>query len=103
MAANGVLTGSDGRRTENAGQAAALEAERLHALIDGLAVHTALCPDPMKPEQIVAVVRLHLDALDNTSGLAQPEQTAVGADWRARTQSLAPDGVDRAAGAPARD
>jgi hypothetical protein len=29
----------------------------------------------MKPEQIVAVVRLHLDALDNTSGLAQPEHT----------------------------
>jgi AcrR family transcriptional regulator len=59
----------------NAGQAPALEAERLHALIDGLAVHTALRPDLMKPEQIVAVVRLHLDALDNTTGLAQPEHS----------------------------
>ncbi len=49
---------------DDAGQAPALEAERLHALIDGLAVHTALRPDLMKPEQIVAVVRLHLDALD---------------------------------------
>jgi AcrR family transcriptional regulator len=56
---------------DNARQAPALEAERLHALIDGLAVHTALRPDLMKPEQIVAVVRLHLDALDNTTGLAQ--------------------------------
>jgi AcrR family transcriptional regulator len=60
---------------DNAGQAPALEAERLHALIDGLAVHTALRPDLMKPEQIVAVVRLHLDALDNTTGLAQPERS----------------------------
>jgi AcrR family transcriptional regulator len=53
---------------DDASQAPALEAERLHALIDGLAVHTALRPDVMKPEQIVAVVRLHLDALDNTTG-----------------------------------
>lgn len=60
---------------DNAGQAPALEVERLHAFIDGLAVHTALRPDLMKPEQIVAVVRLHLDALDNTTGLAQPEQS----------------------------
>lgn len=59
----------------NAGQAPGLETERLHALIDGLAVHTALRPDLMKPEQIVAVVRLHLDALDNTTGLAQPDQS----------------------------
>jgi AcrR family transcriptional regulator len=60
---------------DNAGQAPALEADRLHALIDGLAVHTALRPDLMKPKQIVAVLRLHLDALDNTTGLAQPEQS----------------------------
>ena len=52
---------------DDAGQARALEAERLHALIDGLAVHTALRPDLMKPEQIVAVLRLHLDALDSTT------------------------------------
>ena len=52
----------------NTGPATALQAERLHALTDGLAVHTALRPDLMPPEQIVAVVRLHLDALDNESG-----------------------------------
>src|SRR5215211_6837913 len=46
-----------------------------YALIDGLAVHTALRPDLMKPEQIVAVVRLHLDALGNKTGLPQPEQS----------------------------
>lgn len=41
-----------------------LQAERLHALIDGLAVHTALRPEQMPPQQIVEVVRLHLDALE---------------------------------------
>jgi AcrR family transcriptional regulator len=43
--------------------AGALQVERLHALTDGLAMHTALRPELMPPEQIVAVVRLHLDAL----------------------------------------
>ena len=47
----------------DAGLASGPEAARLHALIDGLAVHTALRPDLMTPEQIVTVVRLHLDAL----------------------------------------
>jgi AcrR family transcriptional regulator len=42
----------------------ALQVERLHALTDGLAVHTALRPDLMPPETIIAVLRLHLDALD---------------------------------------
>jgi AcrR family transcriptional regulator len=55
----------------NAGTATALQAERLHALTDGLAVHTALRPDVMAPEHIVAVVRLHLDALENEPGPAQ--------------------------------
>lgn len=44
--------------------AAALQAERLHALVDGLAVHTALRPERMPPGRIVEVVRLHLDALE---------------------------------------
>jgi len=48
-----------------------LQAERLHALTDGLAVHTALRPDLMAPEHIVAVVRLHLNALENEPGPAQ--------------------------------
>jgi AcrR family transcriptional regulator len=60
----------------HAGAATALQAERLHALTDGLAVHTALRPELMAPEQIVAVVRLHLDALDNEAGLAEPKANA---------------------------
>jgi AcrR family transcriptional regulator len=55
----------------NAGTATALQTERLHALTDGLAVHTALRPDLMAPEHIVAVVRLHLEALENEPGPAQ--------------------------------
>jgi AcrR family transcriptional regulator len=51
----------------NAGTAIALQAERLHALTDGLAVHTALRPDLMRPEHIIAVIRLHLDALETRS------------------------------------
>jgi AcrR family transcriptional regulator len=49
---------------QDAGPRTALQVERLHALTDGLAVHTALRPDLMPPERIVAVLRLHLDALD---------------------------------------
>jgi AcrR family transcriptional regulator len=56
----------------NAHPEMALQVERLHALLDGLAVHTALRPDLMPPEQIVAVVRLHLDALDNEADPAEP-------------------------------
>jgi hypothetical protein len=29
----------------------------------------------MTPQQIIAVVRLHLDALDNTTGPAHPQQS----------------------------
>jgi BetI-type transcriptional repressor, C-terminal len=53
------------------GRATALQVERLHALTDGLAVHTALRPELMPPEHIVAVMRLHLDALDN-EGSVEP-------------------------------
>jgi len=59
-----------------AGAATALQAERLHALTDGLAVHTALRPDLMSPEQIIAVVRLHLDALDNAASPTEPTANA---------------------------
>jgi AcrR family transcriptional regulator len=55
----------------SAGPETALQVERLHALTDGLAVHTALRPDLMPPEQIVAVVRLHLEALATDAGPAQ--------------------------------
>jgi AcrR family transcriptional regulator len=54
------------------GLATAAQAERLHALVDGLAVHTALRPDLMRPEQIVAVIRLHLDALEREGRPAEP-------------------------------
>jgi AcrR family transcriptional regulator len=47
---------------------AALAAERLHALLDGLAVHTALHPEVMSPERIVALVDGHLDALERETG-----------------------------------
>jgi AcrR family transcriptional regulator len=52
----------------NANLTTDLQAERLHALVDGLAVHTALRPDLMPPERIVAVMRLHLDALQAERG-----------------------------------
>jgi AcrR family transcriptional regulator len=54
----------------DANSASALQAERLHALIDGLAVHTALRPDLMPPDTIVAVLRLHLDALHREAASA---------------------------------
>jgi AcrR family transcriptional regulator len=52
------------RRPADANPATVLQTERLHALVDGLAVHTALRPDLMPPHTIAAVLRLHLDALD---------------------------------------
>jgi len=42
---------------------ATLEGLRLHALIDGLAVHGALRPDAMTPDRITAVLAQHLDSL----------------------------------------
>jgi AcrR family transcriptional regulator len=59
-------------RANPAAPATALQVERLHALVDGLAVHTALRPDLMTPEHIVAVMRLHLNALDNKTRPAPP-------------------------------
>jgi AcrR family transcriptional regulator len=55
-----TLAGND---PADAGSATVLQAERLHALVDGLAVHTALRPELMPPDSIVAVLRLHLDAV----------------------------------------
>jgi AcrR family transcriptional regulator len=54
-----------------AGSQTALEVERLHALTDGLAVHTALRPELMPPERIVAVLRLHLNTLDREAAQAR--------------------------------
>jgi len=41
-----------------------LEAERLHGLLDGLALHTAMRPDRMSPQLIRSVLARHLDSLD---------------------------------------
>ena len=40
-----------------------VEAERLHALLDGLAIHAAMRPDIHNAESITAAVARHLDAL----------------------------------------
>jgi AcrR family transcriptional regulator len=52
--------GSDGRLRPGLD----LEAERLHGLLDGLALHTAMRPDRMSPELIRSVLARHLDSLD---------------------------------------
>jgi AcrR family transcriptional regulator len=54
--------GSGGRLRQ--GLDLALEAERLHGLLDGLALHTAMRPDRMSPELIRSVLARHLDSLD---------------------------------------
>jgi AcrR family transcriptional regulator len=41
-----------------------LEAERLHGLLDGLALHTAMRPDRVAPALIRSVLARHLDSLD---------------------------------------
>ena len=41
-----------------------LEAERLHGLLDGLALHTAMRPGRMSPRLIRSVLTRHLDSLD---------------------------------------
>jgi AcrR family transcriptional regulator len=55
--------GSDGRLRP--GLDLELEAERLHGLLDGLALHTAMRPDRMSPELIRSVLARHLDSLDS--------------------------------------
>jgi AcrR family transcriptional regulator len=54
--------GSDGRLRQ--GLDLELEAERLHGLLDGLALHTAMRPDRMSPELIRSVLARHLDSLE---------------------------------------
>ncbi len=48
-----------------AGRERALEAERLHALLDGLALHAAMRPERLPPRRIIAVLRRHLDELED--------------------------------------
>jgi AcrR family transcriptional regulator len=47
--------------------AVAIEARRLHALLDGLAVHAALSPDDAAPDRLIAVVRRHLNSLETAT------------------------------------
>jgi AcrR family transcriptional regulator len=42
---------------------AAVEARRLHALLDGLAVHAALSADDAAPDRLLTVLRRHLNSL----------------------------------------
>jgi AcrR family transcriptional regulator len=51
------------------GRERALEAERLHALLDGLALHAAMEPKRMPPRRIIAVLRRHLDELEDKASL----------------------------------
>ncbi|MBC6460603.1 TetR/AcrR family transcriptional regulator [Actinomadura sp. HBU206391] len=44
-----------------------LEADRLHALIDGLAVHAAMRPDLTTPERMRTIITRHLDELEITA------------------------------------
>ena len=50
----------------------AFEARRLHALIDGLAVHAALSPSDAAPERLVATVRQHLNVVETRTGHKSP-------------------------------
>jgi len=45
-----------------------LEAERLHGLLDGLALHTAMRPQRLSPELIGSVLARHLDSLEPDQG-----------------------------------
>jgi AcrR family transcriptional regulator len=47
--------------------AVAIEARRLHTLLDGLAVHAALSPDDAAPDRLIAVLRRHLNSLETGS------------------------------------
>jgi AcrR family transcriptional regulator len=42
----------------------ALEASRLHALLDGLALHAVMRPEQVTPSRITAVIARHLDTLE---------------------------------------
>jgi AcrR family transcriptional regulator len=53
-----------------AGRERALEAERLHALLDGLALHGAMRPERLPARRIVGVLRRHLDELEETASLS---------------------------------
>jgi BetI-type transcriptional repressor, C-terminal len=51
------------RRPDGRGPRPALEAHRLHALLDGLALHAVLRPASLPLARVVAIVARHLDSL----------------------------------------
>jgi AcrR family transcriptional regulator len=53
-----------------AGRERGLEAERLHALLDGLALHGAMRSKQLPSRRIVAVLRCHLDELEDKASQA---------------------------------
>ncbi|MBC6465059.1 TetR/AcrR family transcriptional regulator [Actinomadura alba] len=55
------LAGGDGAGTD-----VELEADRLHSLIDGLAVHAAMRPDVTTSERMRVIIARHLDELERT-------------------------------------
>ena len=46
----------------------ALEASRLHALLDGLALHAVMRPEQVPPSRVTAVIARHLDTLQAERG-----------------------------------
>jgi AcrR family transcriptional regulator len=53
--------------TGRAGLDVELEADRLHALVDGLAVHAAIRPEVTTPERMRTIIARHLDELLRTA------------------------------------
>jgi AcrR family transcriptional regulator len=51
------------------GREKGLEAERLHALLDGLALHGAMRPERLPPRRIISVLGRHLDELEGKASL----------------------------------
>jgi BetI-type transcriptional repressor, C-terminal len=52
-----------------AGRERALEGERLHALLDGLALHGAMRRERLPQQRIVGVLRRHLEELERKASL----------------------------------
>jgi AcrR family transcriptional regulator len=62
-----------------AGQERTLEAERLHALLDGLALHEAMRQERLSPRRIVGVLRRHLDELEDKASSRGASRTPLAA------------------------
>jgi AcrR family transcriptional regulator len=65
-----------------AGRQRALEAERLHAVLDGLALHAAMRPELLPPRRILALLRRHLDEMEGRT--SEPASLRTQTSWRGR-------------------